>query len=242
MKALETFPLESVEDIRRFERCLDSYAKTKTRGFAVAHFSLAEAFISLQGDPEGGRMFAALVDIRLSLVLLACDAVALGGWANKVMPREPTDDQSFEVRMGMHAHGNSFILRFRSLWDKFMGLLILRFAPQEYDRFSSAKSKKAVFRKVMCHHAALPDGFVALAESIVQRFDDTHRTSEAHGTGSLRKTSFAWSNHNDSPPSLLLGYWNFANDVAHNIGGEFDPKARERRKMLAATTAQSEGT
>ena len=234
MVSLETFPLDTADDIRRFERCLDNYVKVQTNGANVAHFSLAEAFDDLQGQPHGGRMFAALTDLRISLALLYCDSIALGREANRTMPDalekagQLSESQAFEIRMEIHCHANSFILRFRSLWDKFMGLLVLRFAAQDYDRFANSKSKKAAFRKIMAQHGILPEGFVSTAEGLVQKFDDTHRTPEAHGTGTLRKSSFAWTAHADSPPMALLGYWNFLNELMHVIGGVFDPSARER--------------
>lgn len=234
MVAIEAFPLNSAGDIGRFERCLDDYVSVKTSGAGVAHFSLENAFVDLLSDPDGARIFAALTDIRISLALLFCDVHALGREVNKTMPDALeklgplAESQAFEIRMEMHRHANSFILRFRSLWDKFMGLLVLRFAPQEYERFASSKSKKAAFRKIMEQLAILPDDFVSTAEGFIQKFDDTHRTPEAHGTGTLRKSSFSWQTHADSPPMALLGYWNFLNAVAHVVGGIFDPYARKR--------------
>lgn len=234
MVDLEAFTLGSADDICRFERCLDEYVNAKTKGAAVTHFSLVEAFAELQGDPDSGRIFAALTDIRISLALLLCDSIALGREMNKTMPQvlaksgQLTESQTFEIRMDIHAHANSFILRFRSLWDKFMGLLVLRFAPQEYERFASSKSKKAAFRKIMSQHPIMPDGFVLTVEGLIQKFDDTHRTAEAHGTGSLRKSSFSWEAHTESPPMALLGYWNLVNEIAHIVGGVFDPQARQR--------------
>lgn len=109
-----------------------------------------------------------------------------------------------------------------------MGVMVLRFASQDYERFASSKSKKAAFRKIMAQHPSIPGGFVFKAESLIQKFDDTHRTPEAHGTGTLRKSSFSWSVHSESPPIALLGYWNFVNEVAHVLGGVFDPQARQR--------------
>jgi hypothetical protein len=234
MVALQAFPLDTVDGIRRFERCLDEYVGAQTNGAGVAHFSLATAFGELQEDPLGGKLFAALTDVRISLALLCCDTIALGRNANRTMPQalpnagELTESQAFEIRMEIHRHANSFILRFRSLWDKFMGLLVLRFAPQDYERFASSKSKKAAFRKIMAQHSILPDGFMGTAEGLIRKFDDSHRTPEAHGTGTLRKSSFSWGSHEESPPMALLGYWNFLNEVAHVIGGVFDSHARQR--------------
>ena len=234
MVTLQAFPLDTVDDIQRFEHCLDEYVHAQTNGAAIVHFSLTTAFEELQEDPLGAKLFAALTDVRISLALLNCDSVALGRSLNRTMPQampsvgELMQSQAFELRMDIHRHANSFILRIRSLWDKFMGLLVLRFAPQDYERFASSKSKKAAFRKIMAQHSILSDGFAVTAEELIQKFDDSHRTPEAHGTGTLRKSSFTWGSHEESPPIALLGYWNFLNEIAHVIGGIFDSHVRQR--------------
>ena len=69
----------------------------------------------------------------------------------------------------------------------------------------------------------MPAEFVSTAEQIIQSFDDRLRTPEIHGTGTLRKMSFTWSELEGSPPMALLGYWNFLNEVLHTLGKVFDP-------------------
>jgi hypothetical protein len=180
-------------------------------------------------------MFAALVDLRISLALIEQHVLALGKSYNASLPSDGAepgsidDAQSFLLRMNIHDHANAFVLRFRSIWDKIMGILVLRFEPSRYESFCSSKSKKASFRKIFAAHPFIPEDFVRTAESIIQSFDDGLRTSEAHGTGTLRKTSFTWIDHQQSPPMALLGYWNFLNEIAHTIGGIFDEAMRSER-------------
>jgi hypothetical protein len=187
---------------------------------------------------NGGHLFSALADLRISFALLECDHVALGRVMNKVFALEKsgleqlTEQQAFDIRMEIHAHGNSFTLRCRSLWDKLMGILVQHFCPQEYDRFISSKSKKAAFRKIMAKVPALPDGFIESVERFMQGFDDRIRTGEAHGTGSLRKSSFTWGRYEEGVALGLYHYWNFVNHVTLIVGALFDPSARE--KLIAA--------
>jgi hypothetical protein len=137
-------------------------------------------------------------------------------------PAEVDEVRSFQIRMDIHDHSNAFVLRFRSIWDKVMGILVLRYEPDRYESFYTAKSKKAAFRKIFKSHQVIPEEFVQRAEEIIESFDNRLRTPEAHGTGILRKSSFTWLNLHDSPPLQLLGYWNFFNEVAHLVGAMFD--------------------
>lgn len=236
---LQAFPLETIEDVKRFERCLDEFVSARTRLPALRHFSLVAAMEALRAnESNGGRLFAALADLRISFALLECDQVALGRLINRVIALETsgldqsTEQQAFDIRMEIQAHGNSFTLRCRSLWDKLMGILVLHFCPQDYDRFISSKSKKAAFRKIMANVSALPDGFIDSVERFMQGFDDRIRTGEAHGTGSLRKSSFTWARYEEGLALGLYHYWNFVNHVVLVVGALFDISARE--KLIAA--------
>lgn len=238
---LAAFSLASDEDTEAFERHLKTYVKHRTGFESLSHFSLRNARAALADDPEAGRMFAALVDLRISIALLETNAIALGRSFNDSVPfSEPgsptvSEERSFQLRMDMHDHSNAFVLRFRSVWDKIMGVLVLRFEPARYDWFCAAKSKKAAFRKVFKAHPVIPQAFVQRAEEINQSFDDRLRTAEAHGAGVLRKSTFTWIDLHDSPPMTLLGYWNFFNEVAHLVGAMFDKEVARTRAAEAGT-------
>jgi hypothetical protein len=232
---LRTFEISTAEEVGAFESGINLYVKSKTGFDSLAHFSLVRVQQALLDDPDGGRLFAAIVDLRISLSLLEQHVLALGGLSNKSIPS--ADDEkvgwdhhsSFILRMEIHDHANAFVLRFRSIWDKIMGILVLRLQPDRYDSFCQSKSKKKSFRKIFPTHSVVPVAFVDAAEKIIQSFDDRHRTPEAHGTGTLRKVSFTWTELQSSSPMALLGYWNFLNDVVHTLAKVFDPGLREEK-------------
>ena len=42
----------------------------------------------------------------------------------------------------------SFSYRCRAFWDKYMGILVLMYATEHYDRFFKARSRKKTFMKI----------------------------------------------------------------------------------------------
>ena len=78
-----------------------------------------------------------------------------------------------------------FVLRYRALWDKIMGLLVVLLVPDRYEAFVKADSLKREFLKVVGPTLALD--VVENSIAMVQEFDDDFRTAEAHGSGRLRK-------------------------------------------------------
>jgi hypothetical protein len=58
-------------------------------------------------------------------------------------------------------------------------------------------------------------------EGLITRFDNTFRTSEAHGTGRLRKYSLSMESMVDNPQIELIGFWNAMNGFIAEIGKKF---------------------
>jgi hypothetical protein len=131
--------------------------------------------------------------------------------------------------MDIHQASSSYILRYRSLWDKIMGFLVLFFVPEDYDDFVSARSRKKAFRKIVENdqfiaekmNTILNQPYIKVLDEI-ERFDGIYRTPEAHGTGALRKWSLSMQSMIDNPSGDLIGYWNIINQIIANIGNLFD--------------------
>lgn len=251
MPSLASFTYEDLsndDELRELEAQFDRYIESRAGFPSVVHFSLVEVRRALVNDPDVGRKFAALLDIRISMGLLQCDNIKLGKLANKAIHhldgRAPleTVDAAFDLRMDIHAAANSFIFRFRSIWDKVMGLYVLTFRPDSYNAFCSARSRKRMFTTLM---KGVPEiealsAFAKHAEDVVGRFDDFFRTPEAHGTGRLRKHTFNWGSLEECRAFALTNYWNYANMTCHLIGGMFDPVARPRYTD-SASSARDDG-
>jgi hypothetical protein len=221
------FSISSRDEADRFQRLLNLYCEIRFRdGFSA--ISLGEAFDFLKDLPEGSRSFAAVLDIAINFVLLMSDS--LESWSplpsaalEGLKHQSYTVDQlEFLARMDSHRHSSAFVLRYRALWDKMLGLIVLLGAPEKYEDFFGAKSRKKEFAKIAREHLHLPDTTVEPLLALITEFDDTYRTAEAHGTGSLRKWSFIPLPPESNPKVDFLRYWNVLNLLVLFTNGIFD--------------------
>lgn len=122
--------------------------------------------------------------------------------------------------MDTHQAYSCFILRYRALWDKLMGFLVLLFKPNEYERFTKAKSRKNCFIKIAKEINCISEIFLLQIENILKDVDEKFRTQEAHGTGSLRNYTFSTIStdysDNDYQARILLFHWNSINSFIGN--------------------------
>lgn len=229
----ETFILKNRSEVERFEELLSQYGGARAQ-LPLNHISLISAYDKLQDREDGGRIFAALLDIQLSFVLLYCDTHSVGAVWNQNFSKGKLEGGSvldspakFFGKMDVYRFNTSYVLRYRALWDKIMGLLVLVYCPKEYERFINSKSKKKTFRKIADEKEAISNEFVSSLENLLTKFDNTFRTHEAHGTGVLRKFSFTMESMDKNPQIELIGYWNAINDFIIKIGTMFGKEASE---------------
>jgi hypothetical protein len=202
----------------------EAYAKART-GFHLNHISLAAAYDFCQAREDGGRIFAAVLDVYVNFLLLFCDQIAAAmarsnAPASTLRPQVSALESSeiFNARMDLHRYNSSFVLRYRALWDKLMGLLILIYVPHQYERFIAAKSRKKKFKDISVQANTLDSKLADALLQLIERFDNEFRTPEAHGTGALRKWSFVVTELSQDRSLHLLGYWNAINDVVSRFG------------------------
>jgi len=225
--ATETFTLNSREEIVRFEELLDGYATAKAQ-FPLKHISLTSAYDHLLSRPDGGRIFSALLDIQINFFLLYLDSHSVGATWNGLFSKGKLEGGSvldspakFFGKMDIHRFNTAYVLRYRAIWDKLMGLIVLIYASQDYDSFIHAKSKKRTFAKIAEKHKFADAQFIANLNDLLTRFDNTFRTSEAHGTGVLRKYSFTMESMAENPQIELIGFWNAMNAFISIFGKVF---------------------
>ncbi len=222
----QVFTLSTRSEVSQFESLLDQYIATRGQ-FSLKHISLVNAYDQLLQREDGGRIFSALLDLQINFLLLYLDIHSVGATWNKIYSEGleggsilDSADKFFS-KMDVHRFNSSYVLRYRALWDKIMGLLVMIGAPKEYDRFCSARSKKRVFRKIALACQMLNEEFLNTLEGFLIKFDDAFRTSEAHGTGVLRKYSFTMESVDKNPQIELIGYWNTVNRFISEIGKMF---------------------
>jgi len=237
-KTDSTFILRNREEVVTFADWLNKYQKAKL-GFSSNHLSLVDAYDQLQERIDGGRVLTALIDIQVNYILLARDHGESLAIRNTYFPaifRISKDgsvnfrsdgstvfdsEENFFGKMEIQRYSTTFVLKYRALFDKIMGFIILMFAPADYDAFAKARRKRNSFAKIAPKMPQVPTELVLQIEELLTRFDNTFRTPEAHGTGVLRKWVFLMDSHWTNPQGELMDYWNFLVNLMVNIGKLF---------------------
>ena len=229
------FKLRTVDEVRLFQERLDGFVE-KANGHPLRrHVDLEQAFKWCEQNEEGGRIFTALLDLHVNFVILWCDMHVVGRtwnqthYSGRELPSSVlADEVIFNEKMSVHRYSSSFVLRYRALWDKVLGLLVLLVAPDQYKDFMKAKSRRRKFRKIAEATHALPNDFVIALDERIEEFDRLFRTAEAHGTGTLRKWTLTMEDVMENPQGRLIGYWNLVNEVVVVLGKLFSSSAAER--------------
>ena len=220
----EHFKLKTREDVARFEALSAAYAKSRAN-FAVNHISLTGTFDYCQTRDDGAKLFTAFLDVSINFMLLWCDTVSAGRAWTENFSRGGFEDgsvldsqETFTGKMDVHRFNTAFIFRYRALWDKLMGVLIMGYVPNRYEDFVTAKSRKKAFRKYMGNVAGFTSETWEAIEKHLTEFDNKFRTAESHGTGALRKWSFLMLPLNETPEVQLIAAWNIINQFVAVLG------------------------
>jgi hypothetical protein len=237
-KSGNTFVLKNREEVVTFTVWLDTYEKAKL-GLNSDHVSLVDAYDKLQERNDSGRVFVALLDLQINYILLARDRRDAIANMNTYFPTvfkilkdgsikyesEGSSvfdsEENFFGKMEVQRYHTTFVLKYRAMFDKIMGFIILMFAPTEYETFCKARRKKNSFVRIAGKIPQVPSELIAQIEKLLTRFDDTYRTPEAHGTGVLRKWVFLMDSPLTNPQGELMDYWNFLVNLMVNIGKLF---------------------
>jgi len=217
----ETFSLKTREEVKQFDSMLADYSlSTSNGGYGALDLNgyLLDTYDHLQPREDGGRIFAAYLDIILNCYLINFDLIQVGTIWNqnfskgKLQGGSVLDSEAkFFGKMDLLRNYTSYVFRYRAVWDKIMGLCVLLQMPDEYDGYHASKSKKKAFRKRAAKMSVIPAGDIETFEEYLSEFDRKFRTPEAHGTGSIWKYNFTMESVSDTALIDLIGYWNFLN-------------------------------
>jgi hypothetical protein len=231
MSEAQQFRLDNQGEVTKFEQKLFMYLESK--GYlTVIPFSLAQAYGVLDGHENKGKLFASLFDILISHLHLNADKNSIYGTWNDLFSKGKLEggsildcDDRFIGKVDIHRFATSYVTRYRALWDKIMGYLVLRHVPTEYERFISARSRKSKFRQIASNTPAIDSAIAEAIEELSTKIDDAYRTAETHGTGVLRKSLFLMQSFDDAanPLDHLGGFWNDLTFVLNAIMKEFVP-------------------
>jgi len=226
--AEEIFKLQTREDVECFDQFLAEYEISKG-SVHVPYIPLTKVYDALQSRSDGGRVFTAFLDIYINIAMLGIDVSVMPKVTNRDRKEGRTPDSSilddlghFKERMELH-HGNTnFIFRYRALWDKLLGFLVLMYIPEEYERFFSSKSRKKAFNKIAVEKGVFPTNLWKYLERVLNDFDNRYRTPEAHGVGAMRKWSLIVQTADSNPQTGLMGMWNVLVSFMHQLVSIFE--------------------
>ena len=227
----QSFSLNNRDEVIKFETMADTYAQQKIL-FPLKHISLIDAYDFCQIKEDGAKLFTALLDIYINFLMLWSDNMSASrAWGDGTATDNLESgsifdsEEKFFRKMELHRYHTSFIFRYRALWDKAMGFSVLFFVPNEYENFIKAKSKRNRFKKIFSSDQIYPNDFVSFLDEHLDEFENKLRTPEAHGTGALRKRSFAMQSINDdeNPSIEFIKYWNFMTLMMIAVGTLFSP-------------------
>lgn len=223
----QPFSLRTLEEVESFEYHMRQYSEATTQ-FPESNISLAKAWRYLEHLPDGPRAFSALLDVFLSVHFVQMDLHAtLSTWNKRFSPGKLEggsildSTEKFFGKMDIHRFSTAYVLRYRSSWDKILGLFVLLGAPDSYEHFMKAKSKKRAF-KSLSGKLGIPESIVSDLLENLQKFDDAFRTSEAHGVSALRKWNLSMQTVEENSTTDLLGYWNWINSITRAVDALFE--------------------
>ena len=241
--------LSEIKDIQKFEKYLNKY-ETEETGYSIKYFSLEKWFdVVSKEEGDDNRAFFALIDIKLSLSHVFRDMQSVRKVCNENFSKGKLEGDNFldsyPIFLGkieLHRAIASFVLKYRAMWDKIMGFLILIIVPDAYEKYMTARSRKKRFKDIFSKLESETSEFAEEIHTKITTFDNKYRTAEAHGTGMVRKYAFEMGLLKDSPLADIVDYWNFLNETVHKISKVLESKYLSANKTMEPNeTAEKNG-
>lgn len=225
----------NAEELQQLDGLLQDYVESSV-GVRLLGPTLKDTYTYSEGRPDQGRFVAAFLDLQLGSALLTCDFFGPHGIHQSLAGmrrghcRSPLSSAAeFTTTLHWHHALSGFILRYRSLWDKIMGCLVLMYQPRSYEKFLKADSRKKKFRRLASEFQAGAIDIVSIIDGQISRFDDIFRTPEAHGAGSIRKWTLSSEPAFETPQVDLVAYWNLFGETMERMAASIRSGAQMRK-------------
>lgn len=206
----DKFALTTHDDVKRFNDRLCGYMRRYTNP-PFDYPDLMNAFdYCNQQNNENHRLFAAIVDLKITASFLFVDIHRVGIGINEQSMVSNDDvlnnQEYFDAKINLLHENIDMVIRCRALYDKLMGVIILLCAPTRYKDFIEAKSRKKLFKSIAT--SFMKEEFVEDFVSEVSRLDECYRTAEVHQTGSMRTWVFLTDNPFNEKEMGIIACWN----------------------------------
>ena len=231
----EQFIIVSSREAHSLQIRLSKYRQRRCGGQDLLRPGFLRDLFSYSHSKGDTRLFVAVYDLEITFLLMEIDISSVAGVHNfKFAPGRPNsdsvpllDDATFAGKMEILEHLTAFALRCRAFWEKFMGVLFLVCEEKRYDTFARAKSRKRYFANRAAEWPNPPSHilrfledpnfreldpnprFPKILEQVMEDLDVV-RTAEAHGTGTLRKSTLGQMPSIGHGLASLLAHWNIA--------------------------------
>ena len=137
---------------------------------------------------DGLKLFAALLDLKITIAFLFIDGIKYAPDFNALNRKDRAnileDEALFNKKMKMLHHNIDLAIRYRAFNDKFMGVTVMLLNPSKYEVYNNARSRKKVFPNLV--KGLLDDESISTLIEQVTYLDENYRTPEVHQTGSMR--------------------------------------------------------
>lgn len=230
----KSFKISSKEEAILFGKYLNQYLQGNFQG-SNSQFDMGILWDFCQKNTYPEKLFASFFDLILLISHLEYNIYNIGATWNSFFSKDKFTDGSifdnpikFNGKMSIHRHGTSFVYRYRSAFDKIMGIFIfLSEDNDKYEQYNSSKSRLKEFKKIIGKNKFLDTETLDHFIQHIQKFDEQFRTSEIHGNGRLRKWTFLMEPIHKNPQVELIGYWNYINLFLQKINN-FILKSEEK--------------
>lgn len=187
----QRFVLNNREEVKSFETMLNKHVETETH-LPFHSLNLTQSFdYCMELKENGANLFAALLDLKITIAFLFIDGIRYAPDFNALNRKDAAnileDEVLFNKKIKMLHHNIDLAIRYRSFYDKFMGIVIMLLNPSQYEKFvtkSRKESSKNKFKKMASGFIG-DESISALIEQVTY-LDDNYRTPEVHNTGSMR--------------------------------------------------------
>lgn len=188
LETSQKFTLHNREEVVTFEAMLNKHVEKET-SLPFHSLNLIRAFdYCMTLNENGGKMFAAILDLKITIAFLFIDAIRYAP-DFKALNRQDganilEDEALFSKKIRMLHHNIDLAIRYRSFYDKFMGMTVMLLNPSKYKDYNNAKSRKKIFSNLV--KGLIDDESISILIKQVTYLDENYRTPEVHQTGFMR--------------------------------------------------------
>ena len=154
---IETFQVSSLQEAEDFATYISRYGDLTTSpiGYDIGdhiHNMYNYSRVHSTSDRINGKLLNAYIDLELTYLFMMKDSLKAGSIQNRLHDTGKTelgsvleDFDLFSGKMDILYSLSAFSFRARAFWDKYMGVLILLYEDQKYEKFIKAGSRKTFF-------------------------------------------------------------------------------------------------